>query len=177
MDLSIKEHATAKSTWIKGLFIILFAIFYNIAELVLGVVVILQFLTVLFTGKENSRLLTFGQSLSTFIYQVMRFITFNSEEKPFPFNPWPDGPTADENTPEPVSSASQKTKLKKTRPKKAPTKKTPAAASDGPKDEKTTTATSEGPTVENPTAVVSEEPKTEEGHTDETQSKNTPRED
>ncbi|MDX1486673.1 MAG: DUF4389 domain-containing protein, partial [Acidiferrobacterales bacterium] len=61
----------------------------NVAEIVLLAVVVLQFLLTLFTGKTNQRLLSFGEALSTFFYQIFRFLTYNTEDKPFPFGPWP----------------------------------------------------------------------------------------
>lgn len=97
MNSEIKEHLTTKSTWIKGLYIILFAIIFNIAEFLIAAVVALQFVLTLLTGKGNERLLIFGQNLSIFSYQVIRFMTFNSEEKPYPFSPWPgEGPPLSE---------------------------------------------------------------------------------
>jgi hypothetical protein len=89
MNSELKKHLTTKSTWIKGLYIILFAIIFNIAEFLIAAVVTLQFVLTLLTGKNNERLLVFGQNLSIFSYQVIRFMTFNSSEKPYPFSPWP----------------------------------------------------------------------------------------
>lgn len=50
---------------------------------------LVQFLFSLFTGKANSALLELGSSLSKFIYQALEFLTYNTEEKPFPFADWP----------------------------------------------------------------------------------------
>jgi hypothetical protein len=52
-------------------------------------VVVIQFGFVLITGDRNQKLLDFGASLSKFIYQILQFVTFNSEDKPFPFSDWP----------------------------------------------------------------------------------------
>jgi hypothetical protein len=73
-------------TWLRGLMMLLFWVLYGIAELVVGVVVLLQFLIVLFTGERNDRLLGFGERVSLYIYDVLRFVTFNSEQRPFPFS-------------------------------------------------------------------------------------------
>ena len=53
-------------------------------------VVVLQFLQVLFTGKVNVYLLQFGKSLSVYQYQIMLFLTYNSETQPFPMDNWPE---------------------------------------------------------------------------------------
>ncbi len=82
------------SLWQRGLFMLICAILYNIAEMVLVAVAISQFLFKLFTGNENQQLKTLGRGLSIFFYQTMQFLTFNSEEKPFPFSPWPDANNA-----------------------------------------------------------------------------------
>ena len=37
------------------------------------------------------RLVKLGQSLSTYIYQILTFLTFNSNEHPYPFGAWPKG--------------------------------------------------------------------------------------
>ncbi|MDE2148333.1 MAG: DUF4389 domain-containing protein [Gammaproteobacteria bacterium] len=81
------------STWMRLLFMIVFSLLYQMAEFVVGVVIILQFFWVLFTGRKNPALVEFGQSLSTYAYQVLRYLTFNIEQRPFPFDlRWPIGP-------------------------------------------------------------------------------------
>ncbi len=89
MDPQFKEHITAKTTWVRGLYILLFAIVYSIAEILVVAVVLFQFLSTLLSGKNNQQLLRFGRQLSDFVRQLLMFITYNSEEKPFPFGPWP----------------------------------------------------------------------------------------
>mgnify|MGYP001221510710 CR=1 FL=1 len=86
-----REHIKRTSTWFRGLHIILFALLFNIAELVIGAVVLFQFLHALLSGKANKRLLTFGQSLSTYAYQILAYITYNSDHRPYPFGAWPKG--------------------------------------------------------------------------------------
>ncbi len=83
------------SIWQRLLYMILFFIIYGVTEFVIYAVVIFQFFAVLITGRSNERLLVFGQSLSTYVYQIMRFLTFNSEQCPFPIAAWPNGTPAD----------------------------------------------------------------------------------
>jgi hypothetical protein len=56
---------------------------------IVGIVALLQFLFVLFSGEQNRRLTEFGSGLSVYIYRIITYWTFNTEEKPFPFSPWP----------------------------------------------------------------------------------------
>jgi hypothetical protein len=89
MEENLKQNISSSSTWGRLLFMLLFAVIYSVAELVLGVVVIMQFIFVLFSGEKNPRLLHFGLELSMFIYQIFLFLTFNRENKPYPFDQWP----------------------------------------------------------------------------------------
>jgi Domain of unknown function (DUF4389) len=86
-----KEHVLDTATWTRGLFILLFAIIYKAAETVLWLMVVGQFGFKLLTGRPNPYLLDFSQQLSTFIYQLLLYITFKSDSKPFPFSGWPAG--------------------------------------------------------------------------------------
>jgi hypothetical protein len=90
-----------RETLLRGLLIILFAIIYSIAELVVGAVVLLQFGFVLITGERNAKLLELGARTSTYIYQILQYVTFNADTRPFPFSDWPELPPADGTPPPP----------------------------------------------------------------------------
>lgn len=78
------------SVWMRGLYMLIFLFFLGVAKFVAFVVILFQFLTVLFTTETNKKLLSFGESLSLYHYQVMLFLTYNSEEHPFPMADWPE---------------------------------------------------------------------------------------
>jgi hypothetical protein len=50
----------------------------------------------LITGEDNQHLRRFGHSLSTYIYDVLKFLCYSSEEKPFPFADWPASSNAEQ---------------------------------------------------------------------------------
>ena len=75
--------------WLRGVFMILFGLLYSLAGTVLVVMAVLQFIFVLIDSAPNTRLLSFGRSLGSYVQQVVNFQTFNTEEKPFPFSDWP----------------------------------------------------------------------------------------
>ena len=77
------------SAWVRGFFMLLFAFIYQLAEMVLVFICIFQFLIKLFSGDVNERLQDFGDDVSRFLFQILQFETFNTEYRPFPFNPWP----------------------------------------------------------------------------------------
>ena len=87
----LKENLTRGETWIRGLYMLLFFATYSVAEIVLVVMVLYQFISRLITNQQNDRLLKLGQQLSTYLYQLIMFFTFNSEERPYPFAAWPRG--------------------------------------------------------------------------------------
>ncbi len=84
-----KPHWKARETWVRGLFMLLFGLVFWIAEFLMVMVAAFQFGFVLFTGRTNERLLDFGDDLSRLFYQLVRYLTFNTDEKPFPFSDWP----------------------------------------------------------------------------------------
>ena len=95
MDDRIKERLTRRAVWVRALFIVFFGIAFGIAELLVWVVVIVQFFIVLFTGRANDKLLAFGNNLSAYLWRVLRYQTFNTESQPFPFDDWPDEKVGD----------------------------------------------------------------------------------
>jgi len=92
---AVKENLKRGSTWLRLFFMFVVVILYTVSRVVVSVVVLLQFFWVLLTGETNKPLENFGQSLATYTYQIIRYLTYNTEERPFPFDlDWPAGPPA-----------------------------------------------------------------------------------
>ena len=91
-ESNLEENIKSRSTWTRLLFMILFVAIWGVSEFVVVAVFILQFLILLFTGETNPRLAVLAQNLATYTYQVVAFLTFVTEEQPFPFADWPSGP-------------------------------------------------------------------------------------
>ena len=86
----IEENLKSKATWTRFLYMAICGILVWLASIVGAVVVVLGFLMVLFTGEVNRELREIGQSLATYIYDNIRYLTFNTEDRPFPFGgAWP----------------------------------------------------------------------------------------
>jgi len=79
------------SIWRRGVYMVLFAMLLSVAKAVTIAVMVFQILSVLFTRSTNQQLLALGKSLSTYHYQIILFLTFNSETLPYPFAGWPKG--------------------------------------------------------------------------------------
>lgn len=87
----LQSNVKSRSTWIRLIFMIVFCALYAISRIVVLAVVIFQFLWVLFTAETNQKLQGLAQSLATYTYQIIVYLTFISNEKPFPFElDWPD---------------------------------------------------------------------------------------
>ncbi len=80
---------TNSNTWIRFAYMLLFTVLLMAARLLITIVAVLQFLLVLVTGSDNENLRNLGQGLGKWVYQTVLFLTFNSEDKPFPFDEWP----------------------------------------------------------------------------------------
>ena len=73
MSDDVKQNLKSQSTWIRGLYMLLFILFSRIAEIVMAAVILFQFLLKLFTGETNNRLHKLGQGLSTYVYNTTNF--------------------------------------------------------------------------------------------------------
>lgn len=109
-----------------------YALCYSIAEILLLFISVFQFLTTLITGTPHNRVLSFGKNLSDYVYQIYLFLTFNSEDRPFPFSPWPGETGGSSNN---TAKTSKKKKAKKKVAKKAEPEPEPEPADDDDDDE------------------------------------------
>ncbi|KIQ29309.1 MULTISPECIES: DUF4389 domain-containing protein [Pseudomonas syringae group] len=78
-----------ESIALRILWMLLFVIVWQVAEVVLAGVVIVQLGYRLIYGAPSGSLMNFGDSLSQFLAQIGRFGTFHSDQKPWPFADWP----------------------------------------------------------------------------------------
>lgn len=87
---AIEEHLKSKSTWLRLVFMLIFYILASVTTLVASVVVVLGFLWVLFTGETNQRLRSAGHGIARYLYEIVQYLTYNSDVRPFPFDAeWP----------------------------------------------------------------------------------------
>ena len=89
-ESSLSKNLKSKSIWMRLFFMLVVAFLYSLSRVVMGAVVAVQFFWVLFTTEKNENLMALGESLATYAYQSTRYLTFNTEERPFPFDTeWP----------------------------------------------------------------------------------------
>ncbi len=89
--MDIKDNARNTDTWLRGLFILVFAVIFYFLVGLIWLLVIFQFVTKVITGELNGNLEQFSTKMTSYAMQILNYITFQSEERPFPFSPFPDG--------------------------------------------------------------------------------------
>lgn len=89
MKEEIKQRLEKPDIWHLLFYMIFFIFIYGFSKFIVLGVMLFQFLSFILTGKTNEQLLKFGQNLSTYVYQITIFLTFNSNQRPFPFSEWP----------------------------------------------------------------------------------------
>lgn len=117
----IEEHLTERSTWLRLLFMLLFGFIFWLASMALGIVVLIQFFHVLFTGERNDILLRSSRQLGVYFGELIGFLTYDSETRPFPFSEWPSEPDGEAG---PRSHPTEKKTARKKAAKKVTKKKT-----------------------------------------------------
>ncbi len=89
--IEIVDNIKQPSVWIRVLFMIVFAVASYIIILPLVLVLsIAQALFVLITGDSNANLRYFSATLELYVSQIIKFLTYLSEVKPFPFSDLPE---------------------------------------------------------------------------------------
>lgn len=87
----LKRELSVGDKWIRLLFIVLYVVLWQIAEIVLAVTVVIQFLWTLFCGSPNPSLREFGQRLGLWLQQMVDYLTYVGDQRPWPFGlDWPE---------------------------------------------------------------------------------------
>jgi len=96
---SLEENLKSRATWLRLFFMLVLILLYGVSRVVLGAVVLIQFLWLLLKGEVNEPLRELGQSLAIYTYQIISYLTFNTEERPYPFDQaWPSSEGLDLRT-------------------------------------------------------------------------------
>lgn len=89
-DGKLEENLKSRATWLRLVFMCIFGMLISLTGMVGTAVVVLGFLWVLFTGEVNRELRQIGQAIANYMFEIVRYLTFNTDDKPFPFgSKWP----------------------------------------------------------------------------------------
>lgn len=82
-------NVSGKANFERVLYIILYLIIERFISLVLFVIAISQLIYSWLTGEPNEKLLEFNHSLAEYMKQIVEYLGFNRDEKPWPKGDWP----------------------------------------------------------------------------------------
>lgn len=133
------ERLADTCAWLRLPVMIVFMVVLYIAIWVVGLVALVQFVIRLLTGESDARVRKLGHCLSLYLAEVVAYLTFRSDTRPYPWNEWPCG---DDGTkvagqlppPAPEAKAQDKPAAKKAPRRKPRRKASPAASPDAPPD-------------------------------------------
>lgn len=91
MNEQTNSASGSRNLWMRALFMLLMILAYQVSVTLLFILAVIQFLIVLVNDAPNTRLMSFGRSVGSYLKQVVQFLTFATEEVPFPFSDWPAG--------------------------------------------------------------------------------------
>jgi len=78
-----------KKIAIRLLYTILFLIVFAILTIIIKVSVIFQYVYLLISKTYNNPIRNFTNKVSVYAYKVLRYVTLNANEKPYPFRDFP----------------------------------------------------------------------------------------
>ena len=78
-----------KTGWIRVGFVALFWLVFHLTQLVVLAIAVGQCAFVLISGEANQQLTKLGDRLSKYVQDILRYVTFNTDQRPFPFSEFP----------------------------------------------------------------------------------------
>lgn len=86
----VKQNILSGHQWLRMLFMVGYILASWVVTIVLLATVLVQTVIVLITGETNHNLRRFGILCGVFMHQIIHFLVYGSDEKPFPFSDFPD---------------------------------------------------------------------------------------
>ena len=122
---NIIDNLKQSSVWVRIILMVAFAVVLYPVFLVLLVLMIAQMLFVIITGESNANLRSLGVALSAYVFQIVQFMSYVTDTKPFPFSDFPKAENDDLNVSNEIKQDKKNTVInKKPAAKKAAKKKT-----------------------------------------------------
>lgn len=80
--------AHCKNVLIRCMYMILFLIVSRIVSACVFLIAVFQLFCSLIWRKPNDDVMDFGRALSIYLAEIVQFLSYNTEKKPWPFSPW-----------------------------------------------------------------------------------------
>ena len=84
-----KKPLDKRNMLLRGLFMLLMLLVLHVCGTLLVAIAVIQFVVVLTGAAPNARLIAFGSNMGSYLRQIAHFLTYSTEEVPFPFSDWP----------------------------------------------------------------------------------------
>ena len=92
-----KDSFLKQGKWIRLFWMVSFSLVYYLSMTVLWLIVFFQFLFVLITDKRSENISHVSLGFRNYMVQILDYLTYHSEEKPFPFSDFPKGQDTQDN--------------------------------------------------------------------------------
>ena len=110
---NIIDNLKQPSVWVRIILMLAFAVVLYPIFLVLLVLMIAQMLFVIITGESNANLRSLGVALSAYIFQIVQFMSYVTDVKPFPFSDFPKAENDDLNVSNEIKQNKKSTVINK----------------------------------------------------------------
>lgn len=88
---NLKNKFANPGHWLRLLLMgLMFIILFYLINFIVSITMVVQWILVLLTGETNARLRRFSKGLNRYAHQILEFVSFNSEKRPFPLSDWPE---------------------------------------------------------------------------------------
>jgi hypothetical protein len=85
LEEQVKTQVKDKSNWLRLFFMLIFAVIFYAVFFVTCAVALIQFFARLLSGKPLSSLADFNTTLADYSRDLVAYLTYISDRKPFPF--------------------------------------------------------------------------------------------
>lgn len=75
--------------WLRALFMLVMCVAFHVAAWLLLLTAVVQLVLAAASDGPNERLRAFGCAVGRYLAQIAQFVSFATEEAPFPFSDWP----------------------------------------------------------------------------------------
>jgi hypothetical protein len=92
----VKRNLLSLDQWLRMLLMACYLVVAWVVGIVLVVIMVAQTLVVLITAELNTNLQRFGAVAAAYLYQIVIYLVYGTDDKPFPFSPLPGSEDDDE---------------------------------------------------------------------------------
>ena len=89
MDVENQGTVTRKQVAIRLLYTLLYVAIFEVVKTIVLLTTVFEYFFLLVTLRHNEPARTFANKVATYGYRLMRYITLNENQRPFPFSEFP----------------------------------------------------------------------------------------